>query len=132
MEKNSEVRVDKNRRSTRRKNPEVRAASLKQALENSGHAAAMIIHVSRVALSSDTSPDIEQMQVEAWRRMTPQQKAAIVKGLTQATFDLAIAGIQHRYPDASPQEQRLRLAIVTLGRDLAQKAFPEIATLDLR
>jgi hypothetical protein len=85
--------------------------------------------MSSAPLSLDTSPAIEQMQVEAWRRMTPEEKAATVRGLTRATFALTLAGIRHRHPAASPQEQRLRLALITLGPELAVKAFPEIARL---
>jgi hypothetical protein len=85
-----------------------------------------------VPLSLDTSPEIERMQVEAWRKMTPAQKAAIVTSLAQATFNLTLAGIRHRHPDASPHEQRLRLALITLGPELAEKAFPEVAALDPR
>lgn len=54
----------------------------------------------------------------------------MVTGLTQAVYDLARAGIRHRYPDASPRDQFLRLAIVTLGPNLARKVYPETATLD--
>ncbi len=64
--------------------------------------------------------------------MTAAEKAAIVTGLTEATYEMARAGIRHRYPNASPREQFLRLAIVTLGPDLARKAYPDIALLDLR
>ena len=83
-------------------------------------------------LSLDTSPEIERLQIERWRQMSAAEKAAIVSGLTQAVYDLALAGVRHRYPDASPREQFLRLAMVTLGSDLARKAYPEITALDLR
>ena len=83
-------------------------------------------------LSLDTSPEIERLQIERWRQMSSEEKAAIVSGLTQAAYDLALAGVRHRYPDASPCEHFLRLAIVTLGDELARKAYPEIAALDLR
>jgi hypothetical protein len=92
----------------------------------------MIAAMAPGSLNRDTSPDIERMQIEAWRRMTPEQKAAIVTGLTRATFNLTLAGIRHRHPEASPHEQRLRLALITLGGDLARRAFPEIAALDSR
>jgi hypothetical protein len=82
-------------------------------------------------LNADTSPDIERRQVEAWRAMTPAEKAAAISGLTQAVFELALAGVRLRYPDASPREHFLRLAIVTHGRELATRAYPEIAALDL-
>jgi hypothetical protein len=64
--------------------------------------------------------------------MTATEKADIVTGLTKAVFDLARAGIRDRYPDASAREQFLRLAVVTLGEELATKAYPEIAALDRR
>lgn len=52
--------------------------------------------------------------------------------MTQAAYDLALAGVRARFPDASPHEHFLRLALITLGPDLAQQAYPEIAALDAR
>jgi len=86
--------------------------------------------MARVPLNLDTSPEVEELQIAAWTRMTPEEKGAIVSGLTGATIALALAGIRQRHPDASPREQRLRLALITLGPELALKAFPEIASLD--
>lgn len=83
-------------------------------------------------LSLDTSLEIERLQIEGWRRMSSEQKAAMISGLTQAVFDLAAAGVRHRYPDASPREQFLRVAVITLGPDLARKAYPDVAILDPR
>jgi hypothetical protein len=82
-------------------------------------------------LAADTSAEIEAQQVEGWRQMTATQKAAIVTGLTQAVLDLALEGVRHRYPDASPREQFLRRAIVIHGRNLAARAYPEIDELGL-
>jgi hypothetical protein len=64
--------------------------------------------------------------------MTPAEKAATITGLTQAVYELARAGIRQRYPNATPREQFLRLAIVSLGADLARKAYPEIVQTNLR
>jgi hypothetical protein len=80
-------------------------------------------------LAQDTSEDIERRQVEGWRRMSADEKAGIIAGLTQAVYDLALAGIRARYPEASPHEQSLRLAVVMLGPELARKAYPEVAAL---
>jgi hypothetical protein len=88
--------------------------------------------VASEPLSADTSPEVERLQIERFRRMSPAEKAAIVSGLTQAVYDLAAAGVRHRYPDASPREHFLRLAIVTLGQTLAEQAYPEIQQLGLR
>lgn len=85
--------------------------------------------MSPAPLNADTDGQIERLQIDAWRRMTPAEKAAIVTGLTEAAISLALAGIRDRYPDATPREQFLRLAIVTLGSDLACKAYPDAALL---
>lgn len=82
-------------------------------------------------LARDTPRDIEQRQVEAWRAMTPAAKADLIAGLSRAVRDMALAGVRHRFPDASPREHFLRLAILTLGRDLAGRAYPEIEQLGL-
>jgi hypothetical protein len=81
-------------------------------------------------LALDTPLEIERLQIEGWRRMSSEQKAAIISGLTRAAFDLAFAGVRHRHPGASPRELQLRLAIATLGIDLARKAYPDVAALD--
>jgi hypothetical protein len=64
--------------------------------------------------------------------MSPEQKAAIISGLTISAYELALAGVRQRHPHASRREQFLRLAMVTLGPDLARKAYPDIDVLDLK
>jgi hypothetical protein len=84
---------------------------------------------SRLAI--DTTLQVERFQIERWREMTPGEKAALVSGLTIAAYDLALAGVRHRHPDASAREQFLRLAVITLGPDLARRAYPEIDELGI-
>jgi hypothetical protein len=81
-------------------------------------------------LADDTPRDIEQRQIEAWRRMPPSEKLSLVIRLSDTVRELALAGVRQRYPDASPREQFLRLAMVTLGDDLARKAYPEIEIME--
>lgn len=38
-------------------------------------------------LGADTSPEIERLQIDKWRLMSPDQKAAIVSGLTRGAMD---------------------------------------------
>jgi hypothetical protein len=80
-------------------------------------------------LAVDTSAEVEERQIQAWREMPPPDKAALVAGLTNATFVLARAGLRERYPGASDHELFLRLAILTLGRDLAGRAYPDARSL---
>jgi hypothetical protein len=83
-------------------------------------------------LAADTSAEIEQRQIAGWRAMTPAQKAALIAALSSSAREMALAGIRHRFPNASPREQFLRLALLTIGPDLARRAYPEIADLDLK
>jgi hypothetical protein len=80
-------------------------------------------------LSHDTAPEIEEAQIQQWRAMSPSEKAALIAGLCRAADALALAGIRHRYPGASPRECFLRLAILRLGRDLAYRAYPDASQL---
>lgn len=82
-------------------------------------------------LADDTPLEIEARQIEGWRRMSPAEKAELVASLSRGVRELATAGIRARYPGASPREQFLRLAILTLGAELARRAYPEIDRLDL-
>jgi hypothetical protein len=78
-------------------------------------------------LAFDTPLDIERRQVDAWRAMSPAEKAALVGGLTRASYAMAFAGVRHRHRGASPREQFLRVAILTLGEELARAAYPDAA-----
>ena len=61
--------------------------------------------------------------------MSPDDKARIITDLTQTVYELAAAGVRARYPDATPHEQSLRLAVVLLGPELARTAYPETTPL---
>jgi len=86
----------------------------------------------RRPLAADTPIEIEDRQIEGWRGMTAAQKAGLISSMCRASREMALAGIRHRYPDASPREQFLRLAMLTLGHDLARQAYPEINDLEPR
>ena len=81
-------------------------------------------------LSRDTTTEIEQRQIDGWRRMTPAEKAVLIDGLTQAAVDMSLAGIRHRFPHENERQHRLRLAVIMHGPELAQRAYPDVAGLD--
>lgn len=83
-----------------------------------------------MAGGTDTSSRVERLRIESWRRMSPLEKLLLVGALNSATRMLCRAGIRMRHPDATDHEVRLRMALITLGRDLAVKAYPEAASLD--
>ena len=84
-------------------------------------------------LSADTTADIEQRQVEAWRRLSPVERLRLVSDTTRAVMELSLAGISRRHPQASERECFLRLAALRLGVDTTQQVYPDAAHLtDLR
>jgi hypothetical protein len=79
--------------------------------------------------SSDTAPEAELIQIEAWRRMAPAQKLHVVSELVRASEELARAGILERHPGASEREVEMRLAALRLDRATMIRLFgwdPEI------
>ena len=81
--------------------------------------------MSHRPLASDTSADVERLQIEGWRQMSAVEKANLVRSLTAAALEMTLAGIRHRHPDESPDAHRRRLADILLGPELARRAFPE-------
>lgn len=73
--------------------------------------------------SVDTSPEAEQVLIEAYRRMPPWEKARRLTEIIRACERLALAGIRERYPHASEREVRLRLAALRLDRETMVRVF---------
>ena len=85
--------------------------------------------VEHGVLSADTSPVVERLQIDEWRRMSPLDKARAVDALTRDTQALALAGILRRHPGASGRECFLRLAVLKLGRETTIRLYPDAAGL---
>jgi hypothetical protein len=76
-----------------------------------------------VALHSDTSPEVEQLQVELLRRMPAWKKLALLDDLNETVRAFAISGIKQRHPEATPERIRRLLAESMLGPELASKVY---------
>lgn len=72
---------------------------------------------------SDTPPQIQKRLIQGYRQMSPAQKLARVRELTQTVQQLALARIRQQYGAISEREQRLRLAALWLDRDTMQRVF---------
>jgi hypothetical protein len=83
-------------------------------------------------LADDTDLDVEAMQLDSWRRMSAAEKAALVVSASRAADAMALAGIRARFPESTPREQFLRLAILKFGYELATQAYPDIDRLHLQ
>jgi len=79
---------------------------------------------------SDTAPEIDEMQIEGYRRMSVEEKIARVVDLNRTVEALAVAGIRRRHGEDIPErELRLRLAALRHPRELMIAALgwdPEV------
>ncbi len=72
---------------------------------------------------TDTPPETERVLFAMLREMPPWRKVELVVQLNQTVRELALAGLRERYPNASPEKLRRRLADIVLGPELAEKAY---------
>ena len=79
------------------------------------------------ALSSDTHPKMEALQIQLWRQASPTRKMHMLAQLNASARLLALTGLRSRYPNASNTELRRKLADLILGTDLARKVYGEIS-----
>jgi hypothetical protein len=81
-------------------------------------------------MALDTPPEIEEMILEGYRRMTSQEKIRRIVELNRSVEEMAASRIRSRYgPDLSKRELRLRLAALRLNRETMIGVFdwdPEI------
>lgn len=80
-------------------------------------------------LSRDTSLDVERLQIESWRQMSPLQKAGIINQATRDALTLAVSGIRQRHPGASERECFIRLAALQLGPTLVRQVYPDASQI---
>jgi len=76
-----------------------------------------------VTLSADTSPHIEQVQIERLRQMPAWRKLELVGEMNRTVRELALAGLRQRYPDDTPAQRKRRLANLLLGPELATRVY---------
>ncbi len=75
------------------------------------------------ALSQDTHPKMEKLQIDLWRQASPARKMDMLAQLYRSARLLALAGLKRRYPGADQDELRRRLADLMLGAELASKVY---------
>ena len=77
-------------------------------------------------LSYDTHPEAERVQIELIRQMPSWRKLQLIGQMTQACQMLALSGLRQRHPDETPEELRLRLAVMMLGREMATRVYGQV------
>ena len=74
-------------------------------------------------LSADTSPHVEDMQIERLRQTPPWRKLALVGEMNRTVRTLALAGLRQRHPGDTPAQLQRRMADLLLGPDLAALVY---------
>jgi hypothetical protein len=72
---------------------------------------------------SDTSPEIDRIQIELIRALPSWRKFQMISEMILTTRKLALAGLQKRFPQATPGELNRHLATMLLGPELATKVY---------
>ena len=80
--------------------------------------------------SADTSPDIENMQIERLRQMPSWRKMALMAEMGQTVRTLALVGLRQRHSDDTPALRRRRLADLLLGPELATRVYGPLPEKD--
>jgi hypothetical protein len=80
-------------------------------------------------LSTDTSADVEWLQIQGCRRMSPLEKARVLSQATRDALTLAESGIRQRHPNASERKCFLRLAALQLGAVLVRQLYPDASQI---
>ncbi|MFQ6014391.1 MAG: hypothetical protein ACE5NP_02975 [Anaerolineae bacterium] len=75
------------------------------------------------ALFPDTRPEAERVQIELLRQAPPWRKLEMVGQMNHMVHTLALSGLRQRYPQATPEELRRRLADLLLGPALAARVY---------
>jgi len=94
------------------------------------NASALLFYTSLMkTLSPDTSPEVERIMIEGYRKMSAARKLEIMQDLINAACLLALGDIKRTHPKADRREIMLRLASRRIEPELMRKAFgwdPEV------
>lgn len=63
----------------------------------------------------------EQVQIELFRRATPQRRLELARNLSAQTLELAHRAIERAYPELSPWARRVKFVEVHYGTELARR-----------
>ena len=74
--------------------------------------------------ATDTSPEADAVQVEAYRKMGGAGRVQVMFRLNEMVRRAAMAGIRRRHPEYNDADVLLALAELLYGEDLVRRAWP--------
>lgn len=75
------------------------------------------------SLFPDTQPAAERVLLQLLRQASPWRKLEMLGQMNETARTLALSGLRQRYPKATSQELRRRLADLLLGPVLAEEVY---------
>lgn len=70
---------------------------------------------------------MEALHLAGWRKMSSVELAGTLNAAWRAGRQIALIALRERYPQADESEIRVRLAVQTLGVELAARIQPDAA-----
>ena len=77
--------------------------------------------------SSDTSPEVERVQIELLRKAGKTRRLQLGLELSGEALEMAQRGIRRAHPELSELEAKLLFVEVTYGKDLADRVRAHLA-----
>jgi hypothetical protein len=74
-------------------------------------------------LSQDTTPEAQRKHYELMRKLSPEQRLSMAFALTDATRNLILADLHHRFPEANENEIKRRFIARILSREDVIRAY---------
>lgn len=87
-----------------------------------------LLHIDQDDPTCDTSPWAAAAQAAVYRAMPAWRKIELVAELNKTARTLALAGLRRRHPEDSSERLMRRLYGLTLGEELATKAYGPLDT----
>jgi hypothetical protein len=77
-------------------------------------------------IPADTSLDAYRFQIGVLRRLGPAGRADLMQQLCRGVRHTLASGIRTRHPDYDERQVKLAMVLLTSGREVFQKIFPEV------
>ena len=78
------------------------------------------------SIPRDTTLEAARMQLEIFRRMTPEQRSRLAFELTDSVRRLAAEGVRARHPEDTDDQVRLAEIRLWLGDKLFREVYPGV------
>jgi hypothetical protein len=77
----------------------------------------------------DTTKNAEDIQLEIFRKMSPERRLLAALHLTRISRELLAAGIRKRHPKYDEHQVKLASIKLTIGADLFARVYPQAKDL---